>query len=390
MRKRPRYLDRLLSFIRANDAPDPHLAALQTENAALRIQIAELSRLHRTDVALKAEAASHYRSREALVLIPQLMPLLPPQERFVIVDGGAREVDRDARWKPFPAGLLHFVGFEPDAAEAARLNAGQPADGSRMTFIPAGLWGSSGTLTFEHNNIGGGSSFMPQNRDVTDRWKFENPNETALARDIFFPVRQEDLAVITLADWMKTADVTSVDFIKLNVQGGELEILQGAGAALDGVLGLLVEVAFVESYRDRPMFSDIDIFLRRRGFQFFDLLAHHYVGRAAAPVAAQHLAVVEPKLGQLVSAWGQLIEGHALYFRDPVQQPSSMTTQPTALLKLAMLAEAWGQIEYAFEVLEWLLERPGIADSDLGRGVRHAIQRGAMEYERLSRHPSAS
>ncbi|MBV9983155.1 FkbM family methyltransferase, partial [Bradyrhizobium sp.] len=320
-----------------------------------------IERLQDQVTAKRSTAPARYLGREELILLPRLMKLLPPDGQLTVVDAGAREVDADPRWRPFPPTRLRFYGFEADADEAARLNEVASADGAERHFYPAGLWGSTGRIPFEHNKAGGGSSFLQQNRAVTDRWKFENPKEVSIASDMFYPIRTEELTVVSLADWAAREGITSVDFLKINVQGGELEILQGAGPLLDGVLGVFLEVAFVESYRDRPMFSDIDAFLRKQGFSFFDLLAHHYVGRAASPVAAQHLAIVEPKLGQLVTAWGQLVEGHALYFRDPLGTAAAPTMSPDNLIRLAALAEAWGQIEFAFEVLDALSRHPDLA-----------------------------
>jgi len=352
------------------------LSAVGRELAAAR---ATIGRLQDQTTVQKSAAQARYLNREELILLPRVMNLLPPDGRLTVVDAGAREVDADLRWRPFPPARLRFYGFEADADEAARLNEVSSTDGAERHFYPAGLWGSTGKIPFEHNKAGGGSSFLPQNRAVTDRWKFENPTQVSIASEMFFPVRTEDVAVVSLADWATRERVTSVDFLKINVQGGELEILQGAGPLLDRVLGVFLEVAFVESYRDRPMFSDIDAFLRKQGFTFFDLLAHHYVGRSASPVAAQHLPIVEPKLGQLVTAWGQLIEGHALYFRDPLDTAtSSMTTD--ALIKLAALAEAWGQIEFAFEILDALLRHPDVAGTPRVGEIRALIDEGAAAY----------
>jgi hypothetical protein len=47
------------------------------------------------------------------------------------------------------------------------------------------LWSATGAKEFEHNSLGGRSWFLPQNKKVTDRWKFENPIEARNARDIF-------------------------------------------------------------------------------------------------------------------------------------------------------------------------------------------------------------
>jgi FkbM family methyltransferase len=326
-----------------------------------------------------------YRARELLFLLPRLLPLLPEDERFTIVDGGAREVDRDPRWRPVPPRRLRFIGFEPDAEEARRLNETPGPGGIEWQFVAAGLWGSTGTQMFEHNKTGGGSSFLRQNRAVTDRWKFENPDQLSLAGDIFYPLRQEPIQVVSLSDWGREARVDSIDFLKLNVQGGELEILRGAGPLLDSVLGILVEVAFVESYHERPMFSDIDAYLRERGFIFFDLLAHHYVGRSSAPLAAQHLMLSEPRLSSLVSSWGQLIEGHALYLRDPLTPGSMASLDTTRVLKLAGLAEIFGQVEYAFELIAALADHLQNGDPATAATLRTLRKQAAEEYARLLR-----
>jgi FkbM family methyltransferase len=367
-------------FRSENEALKAQLSNVGLELADARERLRSFERDPATD-----ERAEQYRSRQSLILLPRLMNLLPEGERFTIVDGGAREVDRDPRWRPFPPRRLRFIGFEPDVAEAERLNAPPGPGGIEWQFVGAGLWGSSGTLSFEHNNVGGGSSFLRQNRALTDRWKFENPEETTLARDIFFPLRYEPMQVVSLADWSGDAQVKCIDFLKLNVQGGELEILRGAGTLLDCVLGILVEVSFVESYHNRPMFADIDQFLRAQGFTFFDLLAHHYVGRSSAPITAQHLSVAEPKLGQLVSAWGQLVEGHALYLRDPLAVDDPARLPRLRVLKLAALAEAFGQVEYAFELLEGLAARIEAGDATTANAIRSAAAEASDQYARLVR-----
>jgi hypothetical protein len=190
------------------------------------------------------------------------------------------------------------------------------------------------------------------------------------------------MAVTSLHSWAREHNVSGIDFAKLNVQGAELEILGGAGPLLDETLGLLVEVAFVESYERRPFFSDIDRFLRDRGFTFFDLLAHHYVGRATSPIVAQHLRSAAPALGQLVSSWGQLVEGHALYFRDPINGPRQDSL--ARVIKLICIAEIYGQVEYAFELLNWLTARCGErSQHELAKQLAAIADDAAVDYRRL-------
>lgn len=67
-----------------------------------------------------------------------------------------------------------------------------------------------------------------------------------------------------------------IDFLKLDTQGSELEILRsGEGAVLDGVLGVGVEVEFRELYREQPRFSEVEQYLRERGFELMLLEPAH-------------------------------------------------------------------------------------------------------------------
>jgi hypothetical protein len=108
-------------------------------------------------------------------------------------------------------------------------------------------------------------------------------------------------------------------------------------------------MSFCESYIGRPFFSDLDVFLRGNGFHFFDLLGLHNMGRADSPVTSMHTPGLNPYQGQL-------IEAHGLYFRDPIASKLDLDDSftPARLLKLASIAEIYGQVEYAFELLGWL------------------------------------
>ena len=307
-----------------------------------------------------------YRRRRGLPIGDIVLSEYLTDEKFVVLDGGAREAEADERWSRLEPMRLSIHGFEPEGAECTRLNALSKEKGLENFYYPIGLWSIDGILPFHENHAGGGSSFMQQNQKVTDRWKFENPTQTVLAREIFRPKCTYDVKVATIDTWARENEIHAVDFMKLNVQGGELAILQTTGPLLKSVLGLLVEVSFCESYVNRPFFSDIDVFLRSNGFVFFDLLAHHYIGRDKSPIAQQHLKSVRPKLGQLVSNWGQLIEGHALYLRDPITDcPDGPKDELAArqALKLACIAEIYGQIEFAFELVHWAGLKPSIANT---------------------------
>jgi hypothetical protein len=110
--------------------------------------------------------------------------------------------------------------------------------------------------------------------------------------------RETAVETMSLDACLEANDVPRADFIELDVQGGELEVLTGAARTLERTLGVQAEVEFAPMYVGQPLFADIDAFLRARGFQLFDLSRYHVRRSSAAPTR------------------GQLLWGHALYLRD--------------------------------------------------------------------------
>lgn len=328
-------------------------------------------------------AYQRYRRREGFIIVDIIQDILTPNERFIILDGGAREAWTDPRWQAFISGRVRLYGFEPDAAEVERLNQEAAARKLDYRYYPTGLWCRSGKATFIANKSPGGGSFFEQNLALTDRWRFESPEVQFLARDIFHPTVREEMVVTSIDDWARQAHVTDLDFMKLNVQGCELEILQGSTSLLGQVLGLMVEMSFAETYHKRPFFSDIDAFLRSQDFVFFDFIGRHYIGRARSPIVVRHLPGMESS-----GLYGHLFEGHGIYFRDPIdleargRDVSAYTT--SKLLKLACFAEMFGQVEYAFELLLWHADRLDKHGDAAGAASVHAlVERAESTYRRV-------
>ena len=299
------------------------------------------------------ETRQKYTRRERFIITDLISESLPPGERFLILDGGAREAFADPRWRVFERDRLTLHGFEVDPTECKKLNQAAKEMGLDHHYHPVGLWSREAKLPFYENKAPGGGSFYAQNTSLTNRWKFENKEALFYAREMFYPTGTADMTVTSIDEWALRADIDDIDFMKLNVQGAELEILEGARGLLDRVIGVQAEVSFVDSYHERPLFADVDRHLRGRGFTFFDLIGHHCIGRGESPVTAQQCPGLYP-------LWGQLIEGHGVYFKDPIDleargQDSEFTVQK--LLKLICFAEIYGQAEFAFELLGWLQRR---------------------------------
>ena len=59
--------------------------------------------------------------------------------------------------------------------------------------------------------------------------------------------------------------------LKIDVQGAELDVLNGASGVLEAVDSILVECSFVELYRGQALAGEIIDALHRRGFHLTDL-----------------------------------------------------------------------------------------------------------------------
>jgi FkbM family methyltransferase len=64
-------------------------------------------------------------------------------------------------------------------------------------------------------------------------------------------------------------------YLKLDVQGFELEVLRGAGAHLESIECVQTELSFVPLYRDAPSFLEVVEFLGARGFRLAGLEEGH-------------------------------------------------------------------------------------------------------------------
>lgn len=76
----------------------------------------------------------------------------------------------------------------------------------------------------------------------------------------------------TLETVIDSENLSFIDFLKLDTQGTELEILKGSiDKLVDKKIGVIyAEVTFIEAYKKQNLFSDLDIFLRTLDYEFVD------------------------------------------------------------------------------------------------------------------------
>ena len=111
-------------------------------------------------------------------------------------------------------------------------------------------------------------------------------------------------------------------------------------------------------YEGQPLFADVDIFLREKGFSLFDLDRHWWKRDVPSYVASR----------------GQMIFADILYLRDipwgSCDQSDSFwqvwSTQPRKLVKTVVLASLLGYSDYAVNLLDFYRQRQLIDESTYG------------------------
>lgn len=63
----------------------------------------------------------------------------------------------------------------------------------------------------------------------------------------------------------------TVDLIKLDVQGYELEVLKGGAKALEGAGAVLLEVSILGFIKNAPLLHNVVEFMKERGFMAYDI-----------------------------------------------------------------------------------------------------------------------
>lgn len=214
----------------------------------------------------------------------------PEDFQITILDVGAALSERPPYQSLVDAGRARIIGFEPNARECERLNREY---GKPHRFFPYFV-GDGAPAVFHETNWALTGSLFEANTPLLE--KFQNLAEvvTPVAKHAVDTKRIDDIA-----------EIADVDFIKIDVQGGELAVFRNALRPLSRTLLVQTEVEFVELYRGQPMFADVDIFLRGNGFQFHSF--NGFGGRAFKPLIANN---------DVNAPFRQFLWSDALYVRD--------------------------------------------------------------------------
>ncbi len=254
------------------------------------------------------------------------------QEPINIVDVGANPTGAKAPYrKLLQAGLCHVTGFEPQKEAYERL---MQEKGPHETYFPHAIGdGKKHKLNLYQGS--GFSSIFPLREKI---------NNTLALKGTRF-VGSVDLVTKRLDE---LPDIGQVDFLKIDIQGGEVAALENAAATLEKTVAVQTEVRFFPLYEGEPAYGAIHEQLTKLGFNL-----HNIVDLHRKPLRTTTPELRTRKLGS------QLVDGDMVYVRS-LEDLSALT--PLQLKKLAMLASSvFSSHDLAIVCMEHLAKTGAIA-----------------------------
>jgi FkbM family methyltransferase len=165
--------------------------------------------------------------------------------------GAAGEIKEN--WRQFEP-ILDYVGIEPDVENYQKIKKNKNICKSYKIFNEA-LWDSKTKLNLNITKKRTNSSILEPNFNILNN--FPDPER--------FKILEKKEINLSPLDDLK---IENIDFIKIDTQGSELNILNGSSKTIKNVMGFEIEVSFVKIYKDQPLFSDIYHFMIKNNFQF--------------------------------------------------------------------------------------------------------------------------
>lgn len=292
----------------------------------------------------------YFASRNATKTLHNVSRLLGDQALTLLDIGSAGGVE--PRWKQITS-KTSYIGFEPDSR--SNLDASDAGkDFASYSLIPAAVWKYDGELSIQ----------LCRKPQVSSHFL---PNTAFLGK---FP-RPERFDVLdstsVSASRLDSLNIEKCDFIKLDIQGGELAALQGGEEVLRKTFGLEIEVEFLGVYQGQPLFGEVCAYLAAQGFEFIDFTNLCRWDR------------------RVRTGFGQCVFGDALFFKSPDRVKKELNegvlSRADAMRYFAILA-LYRRVDLML-ACQKLFEEMLRQDNDLNRILTNVIRCSDRELRKI-------
>lgn len=240
-----------------------------------------------------------------------VIELLMLERLTEVVDIGASSLDgTDPPYQQMlQSGMCNVTGFEPYSDAFLKL---QEHKTIHERYLPyAILDGTTQNLNIHH--VSGMNSTL---------------NLDPLALDVFEAfkhfgkvIKKTPIETFRLDD---VKELDNIDFLKMDIQGGELKVLKNGVNKLSNCAVIQTEISFIQLYENQPTFGEIDAELRSQGF------IPHCFADIKKWIISPLVLNNNPRI-----ALNQLLEGDMVYVKNFLH-PESITDEQLKHLCLVM------------------------------------------------------
>ncbi len=260
-----------------------------------------------------------------------LFDFLKPERLTHVVDVGANPIEGDAPYKRMlQSQLCTVTGFEPQPAALDELNAQKTANETYLPYVV----GSGADKELNICRYSGWTSLL-------------KPRQAAL--DVFSHFQHNAEVIETLAVQTHRLDdieeVTIFDLLKIDIQGGELDVFMGGIDHLKHAVAVQTEVSFITLYEQQPSFGVLDLTLRKLGF-----VPHCFSQIKTWPIGPLQFEANSHQ------GFNQLLEADVVYVKDFID-PVIMSDEQLKHLCLLMF-HCYGSLDLSGRCIQ-LLEARG-------------------------------
>ena len=286
---------------------------------------------------------------------------------LTMLDIGARDgFDRDLISL---AGGIRAIGFEPEPGEAERVECLNNGPWRAVKMVGCAIGGKTGTATLYIPDSPSGASLLPHNESMLDEYGYEALHKTANTIEV---------NVVTLDDLAADGTIKNAHYIKIDIEGAELDVLRSAHRLLSTCQSIKIEVSFIEQRLGQPLAHEVISFLQASGFTLVDICYPHRWRRRPLPAHPFVTGFDVPY------SRGRLAQTDLVFFRE-----HDASSSPADLSAALLIAAAMGYFDFAMALLRrnpraihWWQDRCICIDAELrmasrvyGRTqLRHAIR----------------
>jgi FkbM family methyltransferase len=270
------------------------------------------------------------RTNETEDRIALLLNGLSPRRKTRVLDIGASGRGDASYHELLKAGACEVYGFDAVKDEVSALEAGG-ATGAKYTHSVLGDGSEQTFYTYERSVF---SSLYPVCRSIIDYLeRFADGTRLASAQKVQ-TLRLDDLA-----------DLPTIDFVQIDTQGAEVQILSHGRNVLANTVAIVSELRFLRLYEGEPMMARVVSELESQGFVFHRIL---HVKTVPVPFARSQRVRMD-----LIAS--QNVDGDAVFLRD-LAMPAKIADE--ALKHLAILASAvFKSHDIALKCIDILVDR---------------------------------